>query len=72
VPAVVFGFLVWLIGIYVASAVFIGYFMRRVGRYAWHLAAIVSVGVPVALFVLFEIWFLVPLPKGPLEDMLGY
>lgn len=25
-----------------------------------------------ALFVMFEIWFLVPLPKGPVEAMLGY
>jgi putative tricarboxylic transport membrane protein len=24
------------------------------------------------LFMMFEVWFLVPLPKGPLEDMLGY
>ena len=31
-----------------------------------------SLGVPVALFLLFEIWFLVPLPKGPLERLLGY
>jgi len=28
--------------------------------------------VPFALFLLFEIWFLVPLPKGPLEEFLGY
>ena len=28
--------------------------------------------VPIALFILFEIWFLVPLPKGPIEDLLGY
>jgi putative tricarboxylic transport membrane protein len=24
------------------------------------------------LFVMFEIWFLVPLPKGPIETALGY
>jgi len=35
-------------------------------------AVAVSVGVPVAIFVLFEIWFLVPLPKGPIERMLGF
>jgi hypothetical protein len=32
----------------------------------------VAIGVPVAMFLLFEIWFLVALPKGPLERMLGY
>ena len=42
------------------------------GKYKWPPTLGVSVGVPVAIFLLFEIWFLVPLPKGPLERMLGY
>jgi ABC-2 type transport system permease protein len=28
--------------------------------------------IPVAIFLLFEVWFLVPLPKGPVEHMLGF
>ena len=28
--------------------------------------------VPLVLFVVFEIWFLVPLPKGPVEALLGF
>jgi hypothetical protein len=28
--------------------------------------------VPFLTFLMFELWFLVPLPKGPLEKMLGY
>jgi len=31
----------------------------------------VSIGVSVAFFLIFEIWFSVPLPKGPLEAALG-
>jgi len=27
--------------------------------------------VPLVLFLVFERWFLVPLPKGPLEAFLG-
>ena len=42
------------------------------GRFRWSMIVIVSIAVPLALFLLFEIWFLVPLPKGPLEDFLGY
>jgi hypothetical protein len=72
VPAAVFVALIGYIGIYVASALFIGAFMRWLGRFRWRTIAIVSVAVPLALFFLFEIWFLVPLPKGPLEDFLGY
>jgi hypothetical protein len=60
------------IGIYVASAVYLAYFMRLLGHYRWMVIAPTAIGIPVALFALFEIWFLVPLPKGPLEDWLGY
>jgi hypothetical protein len=28
--------------------------------------------VPLILFFVFEVWFLVPLPKGPLEAFFGY
>jgi hypothetical protein len=28
--------------------------------------------VPVSMFLLFELWFMVPLPKGPLEALIGY
>jgi putative tricarboxylic transport membrane protein len=71
-PAAVFVALIGVIGIYVASALFIGAFMRWLGRFRWRTIVIVGVAVPFALFLLFEIWFLVPLPKGPLEDLLGY
>ena len=60
-----------LLGIYVASLLLIAYFMRRHGRYGWPLTALVSVGVPLVLFFVFERWFLVPLPKGPIERLLG-
>jgi hypothetical protein len=33
--------------------------------------AAVSLGQSVAFFLIFEVWFLVPLPKGPLERLLG-
>jgi hypothetical protein len=64
--------LIKVIGIYVASAVFIAGFMLVQGKYKWLPTLCVSLGVPGVLFALFEIWFLVPLPKGPLERMLGY
>jgi hypothetical protein len=71
-PTVVYVILIKFIGIYVASALYIAGFMIFQGKYKWPIAIAVAVGVPLAIFVLFEIWFLVPLPKGPLENMLGY
>lgn len=71
-PTIGFVVLIWFIGIYVASAIFIAGFMLFQGKYGWLPTLCVSVGVPLVLFFLFEIWFLVPLPKGPLESMLGF
>lgn len=59
------------LGIYVASTIFIALFMKWLGKYAWPMTIGVSVGVPVVFFLLFEVWFKVPLPKGPLEAALG-
>ena len=58
-------------GIYVASALFIAFFMRYLGKYGWMTTAAVSVGTMVVCFLMFEIWFKVPLPKGALETALG-
>jgi hypothetical protein len=60
------------LGIYVASALFIAFFMRHLGKYRWPKIAAVSIGTMVAFFLMFEIWFKVPLPKGPLEAALGF
>jgi putative tricarboxylic transport membrane protein len=60
----------WL-GIYLSSALLIAGFMRWVGRYGWLLTLCISVALPILTYVTFERWFLVPLPKGPLEDWLG-
>jgi len=46
--------------------------MRWVGRHSWFAVAGLSIGIPVISFLIFESWFLVPMPKGPLENWLGY
>jgi hypothetical protein len=60
------------LGIYVASGLFIIAFMTLIGRENPLKALGVGIAVPLALFFMFEKWFLVPLPKGPLEAWLGY
>ncbi len=71
VPTVVYVSLIAYLGFYVASTLYIAYFMWHLGKYAWIKIAPVSIGVSVAFFLIFEIWFSVPLPKGPLEAALG-
>lgn len=70
-PMVVYVGGIALVGIYVASAVLIAYFMLRHGQHGRVLTAAVAVGVPVFFYLVFERWFLVPLPKGLLEALLG-
>ncbi len=71
VPTVVYVALIAFLGFYVASTIYIAYFMWQLGKYAWVKIAPISIGVSVAFFLIFEIWFAVPLPKGPLEAALG-
>ena len=72
VPAGIYVALVPWIGIYAASALLIAVFMKWIGRYGWSLVLPIAVGVPLITFVVFEKWFLVPLPKGPIEELLGF
>jgi hypothetical protein len=46
--------------------------MRVMGKFIWLKIILISVGISVTLFWMFEIQFMVPLPKGPLESLLGY
>jgi len=63
-PAIVYVLCVQMIGIYVASAVYIAVFMIWLGKYSRTRSLAVGIGVTVAMFLLFEVWFKVPLYKG--------
>jgi putative tricarboxylic transport membrane protein len=71
IPTAIYAAAVTWIGIYVASALFIGFFMRWLGKYAWWKVVATSLITVVVFYVIFEKWFKVPLPKGPLESLLG-
>jgi putative tricarboxylic transport membrane protein len=71
-PMLAYVALIFPLGIYLASAVLIGYFMRRYGKYRWAITLVISIGVPLLFFLVFERWFLVPLPKGVVERALGF
>jgi hypothetical protein len=71
VPTALYAAAITWIGIYAASILFIAFFMRWLGQYPWWKVVPVSIGAAVVIFVIFEIWFKVPLPKGPVESFLG-
>ena len=70
-PAALYVLAVQFLGIYIASAIYISGFMIFLGKF--HKGKSIATGVVIAVFffVLFEIWFKVPLAKGRF-DLLGF
>ncbi|RQO32878.1 small permease of tripartite tricarboxylate transporter [Herminiimonas sp. KBW02] len=71
-PLIAFVFAIAYLGIYVASVIFIAAFMLFLGKFPWWKAASVSIIMMLVFFFVFEIQFKVPLPKGPIENWLGF
>ncbi len=71
-PAAVFVLVIPYLGIYVAGALFIAAFMTFVGKYQFLKGLGVGAAVSLAFFLIFQKWFLIQLPIGPLERALGY
>ena len=73
-PAVVFVLAIVFVGIYVAAAIYVAIFMIVLGKYAPAKGIFLGLAVSAFFFLMFEVWFKVPLYKGRLEPLgfLGY
>ncbi len=71
-PMLAYVALIQLTGMYVASALFVAAFMKVIGKYPVWKSALTGVISAAVLFWIFEIKFVVPMPKGPLEALFGY
>ena len=73
-PAIVYVGVVQLIGLYLASVIYIAVFMIVLGKYPVLKSTIVSLAVIVLFFFMFEVWFKVPLFKGQFNALsfIGY
>ncbi len=60
------------LGIYLGGALYLAGYMWFVGRHRWTQVVLVSLLVPLVLFLIFEKWFLLPMPKGALLEYLLY
>jgi putative tricarboxylic transport membrane protein len=60
------------LGIYIGGGLYLAGYMIFVGRQRWVTVLLVSILLPVALFFIFERWFLLPMPKGTLLEYLLY
>jgi hypothetical protein len=73
-PAAVYVLAVQFIGLYIASALYIALFMVILGKFSWLKSIGIALCVNVLFFLMFEVWFKVPLFKGAYNmlDFLGY
>lgn len=73
-PAAVYVGVVQLLGLYVASAVYVALFMIVLGKYPVLRSVLIGTGVNAVFFLAFEVWFKVPLFKGAMDPLafLGY
>jgi hypothetical protein len=74
VPALIYVLAITFLGIYIASAIYIALFMVILGKYSPLKSIVVGLLVNVLFFLMFEVWFKVPLFKGSLDPLraLGY
>jgi hypothetical protein len=59
------------LGCYVPSAGYLTWMMHRHGGHRWLLSAAYGTAVAIVFFLVFDLWFRVPLAKGPIEAALG-
>jgi hypothetical protein len=67
-----FVLLIEFLGLYGAAALFLAGFMRWLGGHGRGACVAAGLGIPAGIYVLFEKWFLIPMPKGVLERWLSF
>lgn len=72
VPAAGMVFLMQFIGLYLAAGLYLAVYMRWIGKHRWITVVAVSVLLPLSGYLVFEKWFLIPLPEGSLTGHLGF
>ena len=71
-PILGFVALALTLGFYVATAIYLALVMRVQGGFRWLACIAVAAGTSLFFFAVLEVWFKVPLLKGPLEALLGH
>ena len=57
------------IGLYASLVLFLMFYLKFVGRHKWGLTIILTIGIPVFIFCLFEWALKIPLPKSITEPL---
>jgi ABC-type sugar transport system permease subunit len=71
IPAALMILLTQFIGLYLAAGLYLAVYMRWIGRHRWVTVAALSILIPLAGYIVFWRWFLIPLPEGSVWVQLG-
>ena len=63
-PAIGVILLTELLGLHLATVLYLAFYMGVVGKIQWGKVALLSIMVPLVVFILFDKIFLIPLPEG--------
>jgi len=72
VPAAIMVLLTEFIGLYLAAGLYLAVYMRWIGRHRWITVLAIAILLPLTSYFVFDKFFLIPLPKGRLEDFLRF
>ncbi len=72
IPAAGMVFLMQFIGLYLAAGLYLAVYMRWIGKHRWITVLAVSILLPLSGYLIFEKWFLIPLPEGSLTGHLRF
>ena len=64
IPSMAMVILMEFVGLHIAAALYLGFYMRAVGKIGWVTTLLVSIISPLLLYVTFDKLFLIPLPQG--------
>ena len=64
--------LIEIVGLYLTAFLYLFLYIWWTGRKSWFVVATISLVFPLAIYLIFEKWFLIPLPKGLLEAYLPF
>jgi hypothetical protein len=64
IPSIAMVVITELVGLHLAAALYLVFYMRAVGKIGWVTTIIVGVISPLLLYVTFDKLFLIPLPQG--------
>ena len=64
IPAIGVVLLTELIGLHLATVLYLAFYMAWVGKMHWAKVILLSILVPLVIYILFDKIFLIPLPEG--------